>query len=320
MGDEAEATTSDADEDIVEQQPSDAEALRAIPVRHPWRWVSALAILVIAAQLGNWFFTNKALGFSTARSYLFDSRILGGLWLTVELTIIAMVMGVVLGVALAVMRLSGNPVSRLAAWFYIWFFRGTPVYVQLLFWFNLPSVVQRISVGVPFGPSWLPQDPKELITAFVAACLGLGLNEGAYMAEIARAGILSVDEGQTEAASALGMSRLLTMRRIVLPQAMKVIIPPTGNETISMLKTTSLVATITLLDLLGAAQRIYGTTYEIIPLLLTASLWYLFMTSVLSVGQYYLERRYARGSLRNLPLTPRQRILARMQAGQAPAA
>ena len=285
------------------------EAIRAVPVRHPGRWVSAAIVVVVAAQLAHWFFTNDGIGFSTARHYLFDHSIVMGVGVTLKLTVIAMVMGVVIGIALAVMRLSANPILSGGAWLYIWFFRGTPVYVQLLFWYSLPNVVNRISLGIPFGPSWLPQDPKELVTALVAACLGLGLNEGAYMAEIARAGILSVDQGQDEAACALGMNRLQTMRRIILPQAMKVIIPPTGNETISMLKTTSLAATITVAETLGVAQRIYGRTLDVIPLLVTASIWYLFLTSVLSVGQYYLERRYARGSLRNLPPTPRQKAI-----------
>jgi polar amino acid transport system permease protein len=279
--------------------------------------VSGALILVVAAQLGNWFLTNEALGFSTARSYLFDHTILEGVKATIELTVIAMVVGVVLGIVLAVMRLSKNPIVSSAAWIYIWFFRGTPQLVQLLFWFNLPTVAKSISIGVPFGPSWFPQKSGDLITAFAAACLGLALNEGAYMAEIARAGILSVDEGQDEAACALGMSRLQTMRRVILPQAMRVIIPPTGNETISMLKTTSLTSVIGALELLGGAKRIYDRTYEVIPLLLTASMWYLFMTTVLSIGQYYLERRFARGSSRNLPLTPRQKVMgwvARMQA------
>ena len=296
--------------------PADApraqpEAIRAVPVRHPWRWVSGAIVLVVGAQLANWLFTNDQLNLSLAWSYVFDDSVLRGVVVTLELTVIAMLMGIILGVILAIMRLSKNPIVSAAAWIYIWFFRGTPVLVQLLFWFNLPSVVTAISVGIPFGPHWLPQDPKALITAFTAASLGLGLNEGAYMAEIARAGILSVDEGQDEAACALGMSRLQTMRRIVLPQAMRVIIPPTGNETISMLKTTSLAVVIGVTELLGTVQAIYARTYQVIPLLLTASIWYLFMTSVLSVGQYYLERRFARGSLRSLPLTPRQRIQAR---------
>jgi polar amino acid transport system permease protein len=280
-----------------------------VPVRHPGRWISAVVVLVVAAQLGHWFFTNDEVGFSTARSYLFDPSILKGLVVTLELTAIAMAMGIVLGIVLAVMRLSANPIVSTAAWLYIWFFRGTPVYVQLLFWFALPTVVTSISVGVPFGPSWLPQDPKELITAFVAACLGLGLNEGAYMAEIARAGILSVDQGQDEAACALGMNRMQTMRRVTLPQAMRVIIPPTGNETISMLKTTSLASAIAVGELTGVGQRIYGRTYEVIPLLVTVSIWYLFLTSILSIGQYYLERRFARGALRELPSTPRQKAM-----------
>ena len=281
-----------------------------MPVRHPGRWVSAVLVLAVAAQLVHWFVTNDALGLDVVGDYLFDQAILKGVGVTLELTAIAMAMGVAIGIALAVMRLSKNPIVSGGAWIYIWFFRGTPVFVQLLFWFFLPSVVTQISIGVPFGPSWFPQQPKDLITAFVAACLGLGLNEGAYMAEIARAGILSVDEGQTEAASALGMSQLQTMRRVILPQAMRVIIPPTGNETISMLKTTSLAATITVLDLLGTAQLIYGRTYQTIPMLLTVSIWYLALTTILSIGQYYLERRFARGAQRALPPTPLQRIRA----------
>ena len=206
------------------------------------------------------------------------------------------------------------------AWVYIWLFRGTPVLVQLVFWFAIPTVLQSVSLGIPFGPSWLlTDDPKTVITQFVAVCLGLGLNEAAYMAEIARAGILSVDEGQVEAASALGMTRIQSMRRIVLPQAMRVIIPPTGNETISMLKTTSLATIIAYDELLGTVQHIYSRTYQTIPLLIVASLWYLFLTSILTVAQYYIERRYARGSQRQLPPTPLQRIRARF-ARPAPAA
>jgi len=284
------------------------EELKAIPVRHPGRWVAAAVILVLVAQFLHWLIGNSALDWPTVWHYLFSDTILTGVEHTIQLTIIAMVMGVVLGVMLAVMRLSANPILRGVSWVYIWLFRGTPVLVQLLFWFNLPAVLRSVSLGIPFGPSWFHTDPKTLITQFAAACLGLGLNEAAYMAEIARAGILSVDEGQTEAASALGMTRLQTMRRIVLPQAMRVIIPPTGNETISMLKTTSLVFAIGYSELLFTAQIIYARTYQTIPLLLVASIWYLFMTSVLTVGQYYLERHYARGSQRELPPTPIQKL------------
>jgi polar amino acid transport system permease protein len=295
-----------ADPDLPER--GEVEAIKAIPVRHPGRWVAAGFILVLVAQFVHWLVTDSALQWGVVGHYLFDSQILTGVENTIKLTIIAMAMGVVLGIGLAVMRLSKNPIVSGVAWVYIWFFRGTPVLVQLIFWFNLPSVLRSVSLGIPFGPSWFHTDPKDLITQLIAVCLGLGLNEAAYMAEIARAGILSVDEGQREAASALGMSNALAMRRIVLPQAMRVIIPPTGNETISMLKTTSLAVFVAYNELLGAATNIYSRTYQIIPLLLTASIWYLFMTSVLTIGQYYLERHYARGALRELPLTPLQKL------------
>jgi polar amino acid transport system permease protein len=182
------------------------------------------------------------------------------------------------------------------------------VLVQLLFWNFIAALYPHISIGIPFGPEFFSIDANKAITPFVAAILGLGLNEGAYMSEIVRAGILSVDEGQTDAAQALGMTRLQTMRRIVLPQAMRIIIPPTGNETISMLKTSSLVSVIAYTELLYTVQLIYAQNYKQIPLLLVASLWYLIVTTLLSIGQYYLERRFGRGSSRELPLTPWQRV------------
>jgi polar amino acid transport system permease protein len=236
-----------------------------------------------------------------------------------------MVVGIVLGVVLAVMRLSPNPLVSGASWLYIWFFRGTPVLVQLLFWNFVGALYPKISIGIPFGPEFFSFSANTAITPFVAAILGLGLNEGAYMAEIVRAGILSVDEGQTDAAHALGMTRLQTMRRIVLPQAMRVIIPPTGNETISMLKTSSLVSVIAYTELLYTVQLIYAVNYKQIPLLMVASIWYLIVTTVLSVGQYYLERRFGRGSAREQPLTPLQRLRRnlfdfRHASVQAPAA
>lgn len=295
------------------------QEMQAVPVRHPGRWVAATVVVVLAAQLIYWLITNPALHWDVVREYLFDSAIRAGVLRTIELTIVAMLIGVLLGIVLAVMRLSPNPIVSGVAWLYIWFFRSTPVLVQLLFWFFLPTVIQSFSLGIPFGPSWLATDPKTVITQFTAAILGLGLNEAAYMAEIARAGILSVDEGQTEAAQALGMSRLLIMRRIVLPQAMRVIIPPTGNETISMLKTTSLVFAIGFTELLTTAQIIYARTFQTIPLLIVASLWYLFLTSLLYIAQFYIERHFARGASRALPPTPLQRIRARMGLGRSPA-
>jgi polar amino acid transport system permease protein len=220
-----------------------------------------------------------------------------------------MAVGVALGVLLAVMRLSPNPLVSGVSWLYVWFFRATPVLVQLLFWFNIAAIYPRISLGIPFvGVEFVHGSANAVITSFVAALLGLGLNEGAYMAEIVRAGIISVGEGQTEAAKSLGMSRLQIMRRIVLPQAMRVIIPPTGNETISMLKSSALVSVIAFTELLLASENIYAVNYKPIQLLIVASFWYAVMTSILYIGQYYLERHYARGAARELPPTPLERI------------
>jgi polar amino acid transport system permease protein len=228
--------------------------------------------------------------------------------LTLELTVVAMLMGIALGVGLAVMRLSPNPLVAGSSALYIWFFRGTPVLVQLLFWNFISALYPEISIGIPFGPDIISGDANELITPFAAAILGLGLNQGAYQAEIVRAGVLSVDEGQTDAAQALGMTRLQTMRRIVLPQAMRVIIPPTGNEVISMLKTSALVSVIAYPELLYSAQLIYAVNFKQIPLLLVVCIWYLVVTTILSIGQYYVERRFGRSSASELPPTAMQRI------------
>ena len=305
-------TTTDADSSG--ERAGRPEPIRAVPVRHPGRWVAAAIIVVLVVQLVHWAATNPAIKWNVVGKYLFNDSILQGVQRTIMLTIIAMVMGIVLGILLAVMRLSANPIVSGAAWVYIWLFRGTPVIVQLVFWYSIPAVLQSISLGIPFGPAWLiTDDPKTLITQLVAVCLGLGLNEAAYMAEIARAGILSVDEGQVEAASALGMTRLLSMRRIVLPQAMRVIIPPTGNETISMLKTSSLASVVGYAELFYTSEIIAARNFQVIPLLLVASIWYLFLTSILTVGQYYLERRFARGTSRELPLTPMQKLRRRVR-------
>jgi polar amino acid transport system permease protein len=272
------------------------EEIRAVPVRRPGRWIAAAIVLVVAVALIRSVVTNLHFEWSVVGQYLFDERILEGLRVTIELTVIAMAIGVVLGMLLAVMRLSPNPLVASGSWFYIWFFRGTPVLVQLLFWYNISALYPKIALGIPFGPAFVDLSANTLITPFTAAILGLGLNEGAYMAEIVRAGIISVPEGQADAARSLGMTRLQTMRRIVLPQAMRVIIPPTGNETISMLKTTSLVSAIAVADLLFAAEGIYSANFKTIQLLIVASIWYIVCTSVLYVGQFYLERYYGRGS------------------------
>ncbi|MFF1354179.1 amino acid ABC transporter permease [Streptomyces sp. NPDC058297] len=282
------------------------EAIKAIPVRHYGRYVAAVvAIAVLAAIV--YAFAQGKINWGAIPDYFFDNRILKGVGQTLLLTAISMVIGVVGGVLLAVMRLSRNPVTSSIAWFYIWFFRGTPVLVQLFVWFNLGLVFEYINLGPIYKDYW-----SSFMTPFLTALLGLGLNEAAYMAEICRAGLLSVDEGQTEASHALGMSHAKTLRRIVIPQAMRVIVPPTGNEVINMLKTTSLVSAVQFYELFRYAQDIGQTSGAPVEMFFLAAAWYLVMTSILSVGQYYLERYYARGSSRSLPATPFQKIRANL--------
>jgi polar amino acid transport system permease protein len=292
-----------------------AEELSVVPVRHPLRWVAVVVVGVLVAMLVHSLIANPQWQWSYVQGYLTYGQIFSGIWITIELTVLSMLIGIVGGLVLAVMRMSDNPILKTAAWFYTWFFRGTPILVQLLFWFAFSALFHNISIGVPFGPTFHTWDSNALITPFVAGVLGLGLNEAAYMSEIARAGLLSVGTGQSEAAAALGMSRGLALRRIILPQAMRVIIPPTGNEIISMLKTSSLVGIVGLFDLTGVVQQIYnGQTFLQIPLLVVASIWYLVMTSVLSAGQYFLERRFGRGTNRNTPARPGQRLMAQFRA------
>lgn len=266
-----------------------------VPLRRWGQWVATIVILLLSAMLVQSVVTNPNFEWGTVFAYFLDGRIVQALGTTLLLTVIAMVVGVVLGVALAVGRQSRNVVVSGAASAYVWFFRGTPLLVQLIFWFNLAALYPTLGLGIPFGPSFVEFDTNVLIAPFLAAILGLGLNEAAYMSEIVRAGLLSVDPGQTDAAEALGMRKTQVFRRIVLPQAMRVIIPPTGNETISMLKTTSLVSVIAIPDLLFAVQVIYSRNFDVIPLLITASLWYLLVTSILSIGQYFIERHFKRG-------------------------
>jgi polar amino acid transport system permease protein len=293
------------------------EDITAVPVRRPGRWVAVVIVLAIIASLVRSVFRNPNFQWGQVGHYLFDHRITHGVVVTAELTVIAMVIGVVLGVVLAVMRLSPNPVLKSVSWVYVWFFRGTPLYVQLLFWGFIGALYKTINLGIPFGPSFIHIHSNTAITPFVAAILGLGLNEGAYMSEVVRAGIISVDEGQTEAASSLGMARLQIMRLIVLPQAMRVIIPPTGNEVISMLKNTSLVIAIGgVFDLLFETQQIYSANYETIPLLIVASIWYVVLTSFLYVGQFFIERRFGRGFTRAEQGAMRARWLAFGRRGQ----
>jgi polar amino acid transport system permease protein len=297
------------------------EDIKAVPVRHPGRWVGVAVLAVLIAMLINGVVNNDAYHWDTVGKYVFDQRLSAAALVTLELTVLAMFIGVVLGVILAIMRLSPNPILSAAAWVYLWVFRGTPVYTQLVFWGLISVLYPRLGLGIPFGPEFVSFQTQTVITFFVAAVIGLALNESAYMAEIVRAGITSVDPGQNEAAAALGMTRSHVMRRIVLPQAMRVIIPPTGNELISMLKTTSLVVAVPLTsELYSKSREIALSLFQPVPLLICAALWYLAATSILMVGQYYLERYYARGSQRSLPPTPLEKLRMRLRGLRPPPA
>jgi polar amino acid transport system permease protein len=269
-----------------------------VPVRHPLRWVATACVVAIAALVAYAMVTNGAFKWDVVGDYLLSPEILTGLVMTLELTVAAMAIGLVLGTVIALMRLSTNPLLAAVSWFYTWFFRSIPVLVQLIFWFNFGALYRTITLGVPFGPELLTAHTNDLITPMSAALLGLGLSQAAYTGEVIRAGIVAVDEGQTKAAKALGMPGFLVFRRIVMPQAMRLIIPPIGNEVISMIKNTSLVSVVALAELLYSAQLIYSRTYQTIPLLVVASLWYLAVVSLLSVGQHFLERHYGRGQAR----------------------
>jgi polar amino acid transport system permease protein len=270
--------------------------IHARPVPRPGRVVSAVVLLVLAAMAANALVTNERFRWDIVWLYLRDVVVIRGVMWTLVLTFGSMAIAIVLAVALAVMRRSENPIMRWVSWAYIWFFRGTPIYTQLVFWGLLSVLYPRLSLGIPFGPEFWSFSTADVVTAFWAALIGLALNEAAYLAEIVRAGLGSVDPGQTEAAKALGMSDGKILRRIVLPQAMRVIVPPTGNETISMLKTTSLVLAVPFtLDLTYATNAIGNRTFQPIPLLVIAALWYLLITSVLMIGQHYIERYYGRG-------------------------
>ncbi|TFB55304.1 amino acid ABC transporter permease [Cryobacterium tagatosivorans] len=274
----------------------ESEPIKAIRLRHPWRIVFAVVLVVgfvlfIVDAAGR-----EAYKWDFVAKYVFDRRITEAALNTLQLTVYSMVIAIILGVILAVMRLTPNPVVNSLAWFYLWVFRGTPVYVQLVFWGLLSIIYSTIDIGIPFMEPWFSFETNAALSTFTLAIIGLALNEAAYMAEIVRAGLLSVDKGQDEAATALGMTWFQTMWRVILPQSMRVIIPPTGNEVISMLKTTSLVTAVPYsFDLYTRSRDISAETFTPIPLLIVASIWYLFFTSILMVGQHFLEKRFARG-------------------------
>ena len=292
----------------VEADRDRPEPIRAVPVRHPGRWVAIAVIVVLAAMFVHMLFTNDNFHWQFIFDNMFGGPIWRGVQTTVLLTILSMLIGIALGIVIGVMRLSGNPILRSTAWTYTWFFRAIPRYVLLIMAGNLGYFYPQLRLGLPFSDQignllgidvhatiW-SVNGNNFFAGFRAALLGLALSEAAYMAEIVRAGILSVDAGQTEAAQSLGMGRALTMWRIVLPQAMRVIVPPTGNETIAMLKDTSLVIAVPVTnELFFQLEAIGHRTFLAVPMYIAAFLWYLMLSSVLMVGQYFLERRFSRG-------------------------
>ncbi len=286
------------------------ESLKIVPARHPLTWVAAGVVAVLVAMAGHALVTNTAFDWPTFSKYLFQKSVLDAVLLTLELTAFGVVAGFLLGTVLALMRISRNPLLRAVAWTYTWIFRSVPLILQLLFWYNLAILYNEISFGVPFGPSFVSVGTMSLIPPFLAAGLGLALHQGAYASEIVRAGFLSVDAGQREAAAALGIPAGRQFRRIVLPQAMRTIVPTAANEIVGLLKATSQVYVMALPELFYQVQVIYTRSGRVIPLLLVATFWYLALTSVLSVAQFYVERYYARGALRTLPPTPLQRLRA----------
>ncbi|WP_449488216.1 amino acid ABC transporter permease [Streptomyces purpurascens] len=285
-----------------------------VPRRRVGRLLSAAVALLLFAMVVNSVVRNRAFQWEVVGLYFTSGAVLDGLLLTLWLTGLVMVLGFLLGIPLAVMRLSDNPVLATLSWGFVWIFRSTPLLVQLLFWFNIGALYPTLGLGIPFGPQFVTVKTVNLLGPALTAVIGLTLHEAAYAAEVVRGGILSVDAGQTEAAQALGIGRARTLRRIVVPQAMRSIVPTAGNMLIGTLKGTSIVSVLAVHDLLYSAQLVYNQTYQVIPLLMVATLWYIAVTTVLSVGQFYVERHYARGAARALPPTPVQRLRTRLAA------
>jgi polar amino acid transport system permease protein len=274
-------------------------AARLVTARHPGQWVSAAVVLVLFAMLAHTLVTNARFQWPVVGSYLFAGSIMSGLLLTLWMTAAVMVCGFLLGVGLAAMRLSSNPVLRTISFGYVWLVRSVPPLVQLLFWYEIASLYPQLSLGIPFGHEFVTVKTAHLFTGILAAFVGLTVDTAAFSAEIVRGGIVSVERGQSEAAEALGLGRGRIFRRIVLPQAMPAIVPASGNLLIGLLKATSIVSVIAVQDLLYSAQLIYQQNFLIMPLLMVATLWYIALTTVLSIGQYFVERHYGRGRRRD---------------------
>lgn len=285
---------------------AELESLRVVGARHPWRYVATAAVAVLLAMVVSSLVTNQRWEWSVVFQYLTWPSILSGLWGTLRLTLVAAVIGFGLGTVLALMRLSRSPLLRAVSWAYTWVFRSVPLILQLLLWYNLAYLYPTLSLGIPFGPSFVDFGTLDVIDKFGAAILGLGLSQAAYSAEIVRAGILSVDQGQHEAAAALGIPRARQSTRIVLPQAMRTIVPTSVNEIIGLVKGTSVVYVLAYGELFYTVGVIYGRNQRVVPLLMVAAIWYVIITTVITVIQFYVERHYAKGAVRTLPPTPLQ--------------
>ncbi|KKX33338.1 amino acid ABC transporter permease [Rhizobium sp. LC145] len=288
---------------VTRAAPPGAADFRDVATAHaPFRFGRLalwLIVAIIVVDFGWIVSNNENFGWPVVAQYFFDPTVIQGLYVSLGLTVVAMVLGVILGLLIAIARMSNDRLASSFASLFIWFFRGTPLLVQLIFWYNMSTLFPQLSIAIPFGPTLASWDTNSVITPMTAAIVGLALNEAAYMAEIIRGGLLSVDRGQSETAEAFGMTKARALRRIIIPQAMRSIVPPTGNQLISMIKATSLVSVIAMADLLYSVQSIYNRTFEIIPMLMVAVIWYLLITSILNVGQSYIEAYYGRSDRRN---------------------
>lgn len=278
--------------------PEDYSRLTVVPVRHPWRWAAVVVTAVLVAQFAHGLVTNPGWEWDVFADFFATETILKAVWVTLQLTFYGTALGFALGIVLAFMRLSASPFLKAVAFTYIWAFRSIPLIVQLLFWFNLTYLYQELDFGVPFGPGLFSFDTAGLVGAMSAAVLGLALHQAAYAAEIVRGGVLAVDSGQLEAAAALGIPRLRQLRRIVLPQAMRSILPGAANEIISLFKGTSIVSVMAIGELFYQTQVIYGRNGRVVPLLMVATVWYIILTTALSILQHYVERHFAKGATR----------------------
>ncbi|MEU6067411.1 MULTISPECIES: amino acid ABC transporter permease [Streptomyces] len=289
--------------------PKPLAAQRVLPLRRPGRWIITAAVLLLVAQITHGLVTNPFYQWDRFRYWFLRPTVLDGLVITLEVTAFSAVLGLLGGILIALGRLSGSPVLRAVSWVYTWLFRSVPLIVVLIFLYNFSALYQTLSLGVPFGPAFFTFDESRLASDMVVAVVGLSLNEAAYASEVVRGGILSVDQGQHEAAAALGLPQSYQFTRIVFPQALRSITPNYVNQLIGLIKGTSLVFYVSLLDLFGSVQTM-GSTYpgDIVPLLLVATVWYLILTSAVSVVQFYVERYFARGAIRTLPPTPLQKL------------